>query len=307
MKKLALSLAIVSALNLSACGSDSDDDKVVEKKDDVAVEIEPTRVLFNPLAGDVSVPNNLLFSGSLDGTLNFPVADPADGSDPFVAINALDGWSTVTPFTLALVLQDGIALDASSVNGSSVRIFETVMGGANDDGCSTINRALACKVVSELTFGLDFVAQASNNSIAVVPLKPLKGSTSYIVLLTDNLKDDSDKSVAASVVYTTLQQPLPATAEAGGLHSIINSLETSVMAKGVEQSNIIYTAAFTTQSTVDVLANVKAGLANGIALDEPTITVTDTSSSVADVLKDFLPESSVPLGCRPVCEHAIAS
>ena len=288
MKKLALNLAIVSVLTLSACGSDNDNDEDI-------VEIEPSRVLFNPLDSKVSVPNNLLFSGTQDGTLNLPVVDPTDGADPFVALNALDGWSTVTPFMLALEFQDGIALDASSVNASSVRVFEALMGGASND-CTEVNRALACKVVGELTFGSDFIAQASNNSIAVVPLKPLKGKTSYIVVLTNTLEDDIDNHVEASVIYETLQQPLPPTAEDGGLHSIIHSLETSVVAAGVEQEGIIYTAAFTTQSTVDVLASIKSGLASKIAMmAPPTIAVTDTTLSVADALADKIPAESIPL------------
>ena len=54
---------------------------------------------FDPAAGAIPFPNNLLFSGSTDGTLNIPVADPDNLADPRVAMNGLDGFSTVAPLT----------------------------------------------------------------------------------------------------------------------------------------------------------------------------------------------------------------
>ena len=44
-------------------------------------------------------PNNLLLLGTTDLTLNIPVADPTDVSDPKVAMNALDGFSTTAPWS----------------------------------------------------------------------------------------------------------------------------------------------------------------------------------------------------------------
>ncbi|HAS51103.1 MAG TPA: hypothetical protein DCS21_04955, partial [Gammaproteobacteria bacterium] len=76
---------------------------------------------FDPTAGVIPFPNNLLFSGSTDGTLNMPVADPDNLADPRVAMNELDGFSTVAPLTA----QFSSTLNASTVSaGSTVRVFE---------------------------------------------------------------------------------------------------------------------------------------------------------------------------------------
>ena len=55
--------------------------------------------VFNPAAGQLPFPDNLLFAGSTDGALNIPVADPTNLADPKVAMNGLDGFSTVAPLT----------------------------------------------------------------------------------------------------------------------------------------------------------------------------------------------------------------
>jgi Pla-1/cef family extracellular lipase len=302
MNKLVISLAIASALGLSACESESikDVQQNVEKNNSAVVA--SSRVVFDPSNGVLSVPNDLLFQGTTDGTLNPPVEDPTNGADPFVALSALDGWSTNNPFVLSIDLPTGVELDANSVmNPASVHVYEMIMGGDfNDAECAQVPRGLACKVVSELTFGVDFVTQKSGNSIAVVPLKPLKGKTTYLLALTNNIQDDRGLAVEGSPTYLLVRQDInekPLGSESQlALQAVINSFENAVAGQGVDKDSIIYTMAMTTQSTVDALMSVKTLL----ALDAqqqvvPTIAVTDTGASVADVLNGLIPESLVPL------------
>ena len=171
MKKLVLSLAIISALGLSGCGSETIEDVKQDVIDnDSAVPIS-ARVVFDPSNGVLSVPNDLLFQGTLDGTLNIPVDDPTNGGDPFVALNGLDGWSTANPFVLDINFPEGNTLDGDSVfSPESVRIFEVEMGGGADE-CASVVRGLACKVLGELVYTQDFITQKSGNAVAVVPLK----------------------------------------------------------------------------------------------------------------------------------------
>ena len=310
MKKLVLSIAIASTLGLSAC-----EDETIQDVEKAVVEngtaVVPTaRVKFNPSAGaaGLSIPNDLIFSGTQDGTLEIPVADPTDGSDPFVAISALDGWSISQPFRLDIEFPAGTSLDAASAfEPGSVRIFETVMGGdANDSDCTAVTRGLACKVVGELTFGQDFITQKSGDSVVVVPMKPLKAETTFVVVMTNNLRDNNGQAIAGSTTYELARQDI-ATLPLGNasqlqLQGIINSYEAAVIAAGVNSDTIIYSAAMTTQSTTRVLGTVKQLMAAGVPqmvadaqAGNPAIGVADTGISVANVLAGLIPESLVPL------------
>ncbi|PKH89302.1 VolA/Pla-1 family phospholipase [Colwellia sp. Bg11-28] len=292
MKKLALSLAIISALGLSACDSETIEDVQKEVADNGTAVTSLARVVFDPGAATprLSIPNDLLFSGTQDGTLNLPVADATDFSDPTVAMSALDGWSTTNPFVLAVDFPAGSSLDAVSVfDGNSVKIYETLMGG--DAGCEAVPRGAACTVVGELVFGVDFVAQAKGNSIAIVPMKPLKGKTTYVVALTNNLKDNNGKSVAASITYDLVRQDIAtkplATASQLQLQGLVNSFENAIVSAGADKDSLIYTFAMTTQSTVDVLFTVKKLLAAPLAQGgmPPVVSVTDTMINVATALE----------------------
>ena len=305
MKKLVLSLAIISALGLSGCGSETIEDVKKEVAENGTPVVASARVIFDPSNGVLSVPNDLLFTGTLDGTLNLPVSDPTDFSDPTVSMSALDGWSTSTPFVLDIDFPAGTSLDPNSVlSPASVKIFETLMGG--DPGCEAVPRGAACSVVRELTFSVDFITQASGNSVAIVPLKPLKAKTSYIVALTNNLKDNNGKAVAGSSTYESVRQNIAthplATEAQQGLQGVINSYEAAITAAGADKDSLIYTMALTTQSTVDVLSTTKALMANNVptmlanALNGiPAIGVQDTGMSVADILSGKIPASLVPL------------
>jgi Pla-1/cef family extracellular lipase len=302
MKKLVLSMVIASSLGLTAC----DDESIKDVKADVAANgpavVAPARVVFDPSNGKLSVPNDLLFLGSTDGTLNPPVDDPTNGADPFVALSALDGWSTVNPFVIAVDFPEGRELDGNSVfNANSVRIFEAIMGGdATDSDCASVERGLGCKIVGELAYTTDFITQKSGNSIAVVPLKPLKAKTTYIAVLTDTLQDSDGNAIAGSTSYELAKQdivskPLGSDAQLA-LQAVVNSYENAVATAGVEKESIIYSFAMTTQSTSDVLFTNKALMAANAQLGVvPSIVVTDTGGTAADALTGLIPPELVPL------------
>jgi len=310
MKKLVLSVAIASVLGLSACDDESINDVQKEVADNGTAVTATARVKFNPSAGaaGLSIPNDLIFSGTLDGTLEIPVADPTDGSDPFVALSALDGWSISQPFPLAIEFPAGTSLDASSASEpGSVRVFETVMGGdVNDADCTTVTRGLACKVVSELVFMQDFVTQKSGDNVIFVPTKPLKAETTYVMVMTNNLRDNNGKAIAGSTTYELTRQDINTlplgNAEQLGLQAAINSYEAAVVAAGVDSETIIYTAAMTTQSTTRVLSTLKSLMAAGVPQmvgnaqqGVPAIGVADTGKSVATVLTGLISDSLIPL------------
>lgn len=292
MNKLALSIAVAVALGLAACG-----DSLQDIKDDAQDNpIVPfSRVVFDPGASvpRLSVPNDLLFQGTTDGTLTLDAGDSPDYTNPQVALGALDGWSTQNPFAIDIDFTAGVTLDATSVSRpDAVRIFEVLMGdpASSDESCRTVPRGFACKAVDQLTFGQDFVTAAKGNSVAVIPLKPLKPKTSYLVVLTSVLEDSAGNAIAPSTSYELVKQdfatkPL-STESQRNLQQLINSFENAIASEGVDKEHIIYTAAITTQSAGDVLASIKGLMAPSPLNNNtpPVLMTTNTGKLVSDVL-----------------------
>src|SRR6185437_16257 len=81
---------------------------------------------FDPANGIVPFPNNLLLLGTTDLTLNIPVVDPTDVSDPKVAMNALDGFSTTAPWTTTF----NMPIDTNTLAATAtVHVFEVTLSG----------------------------------------------------------------------------------------------------------------------------------------------------------------------------------
>ncbi len=293
MKKLLLVTAISSAL-LVGCGGGGDDAPVTE----VQTQGNATRVLFDPSAGALPIPTNILLGGSVDGTLNIPVADPSDSSNPQVALNGLDGWGTHSTLTFSFSLPrdangNEVSVTAASLEApGSVRIFETIMGGsAVSAGCAAASPAASCAVAAELVHGTDFTVKAtSNKGVAVIPLKPWKAKTGYAVVLTNRIQDSLGRDVQPSQTYGLMKRdaataPISADASALGLQSLVNSHENALQAFGVNKDTIIYTSSFTTQSVDDVFQVIKGLMVQQYSTTgTPALAAQATGLTVADVL-----------------------
>ncbi|WP_417665604.1 VolA/Pla-1 family phospholipase [Pseudidiomarina sp.] len=271
MKKLLLVTAIGSALSLVGCGSGEDAPESVKAEYQVAA----TRVVFDPSNGQVPVPSNILLSGTVDGTLNIPVADPTDGGNPQVAINGLDGWGTHSTLTFSFSLPtdengDQVSVSAASLEApGSIRVFETIMGGSDvSAACAAApSPAVTCAVAAELVHGQDFIVKATGPAgVAVVPLKPFKAKTGYLAVLTDNIQDSLGRSVKPSQTYGLMKRsvstdPVSPDPSAQSLQGLINSHEAALAAHGVDTDTVTYASSFTTQSTADAFYMVKTMMA----------------------------------------------
>ena len=241
MRFLLLGLTCASALMLAACGG-SDSSPPAPATGTVA-EFNP-----NPANTQLPFPINLLFSGTEDGTLNIPVDDPNNFSDPLVALNALDGFSTVAPISTTF---SGPVDSNSLVAGSTVRIFEVTLTGIGGG---------VTGVSGELT-PADFVAtlvpnDPSLSNLIILPLRPLKPKTSYLVILTNGIQDTTGAAVQPSEAYRLFQGSGPAPGSLENIRLLVQSQELAAQAAGIPQENIILTWTFSTQSIDDVLVAV---------------------------------------------------
>ena len=188
-----LSLLLVAMFLLNACGSD----KSTQVQDNVnTATVEKAN--FNPGDSVIPFPSDLLFGS--DGTLNIPVADATDYSDPQVALNASWGFSTGAPISTTF----SSAIDSTTLNGDTVRVYEVTLsskpGGA----------AVAITGDQRLTYGVDYVASVSGETkLLIVPIRPLKYDSSYLIVLTNGLKNTTGKSYAGDLVYNLLKQDQP--------------------------------------------------------------------------------------------------
>ncbi|MBE0362306.1 hypothetical protein PULV_a2911 [Pseudoalteromonas ulvae UL12] len=296
MKKVLLSLAITAAL--TGCGGGESLEDIKNKEITV---IPASTVAFDPSNGVVSVPNDLLFGGTKDGTLNMPgeAAEQINYADPQTALGALDGWSTQTPYVIDLIFPANVSLDQTSVvTPDSVRIFEVIMGASLvDQDCSTVPAGLGCKLVGELTYGVDFATKPVGDSIAIIPLRPFKPGSSYINVLTTGVKDSEGRSVKPSSTYSLVKQdintlPLVTPAQKQ-LQTAINSYENVITSSGmITKEEIIFSGAMTMQSVGTALSTAKKLMAANLQLnpaalprvaintDAPVISVADIFASL---------------------------
>jgi hypothetical protein len=281
--RLTLALAL-SSLFLAACSSSSNSPRAVETPPATNNNGSPVNGVLTacfdpanslavgqPCRGSVPLPNNLLLSGTTDLTLNPPVANPANFGDPLVAVSALDGWSTVAPGNF----QFNTAPAANSVvAGSSVRVFEVTL---NQPG------GVVTSVVRELSANTEFVvapqpSDTTGRTIAIVPTSPLKQLTSYLVVVTDGVRDARGNDATPDQTYflTTRSSPLCVngastdalipTANACALEPLrvlTNSQLAAATARGIARGDVVASWVFTTQSITPVLQAVRSRVQPG--------------------------------------------
>src|SRR5690606_15784325 len=131
------------AVALAACGGGSNSPRAVDvppvNNNDGSPVTGVITARFDPSGGVIPFPSNLLLQGTTDLTLNPPVADPANNADPAVALSALDGFSTVAPWSFQLSAPPN---PGSLVAGQSIRMFEVTLTGPGG-GVTGVVRELA--------------------------------------------------------------------------------------------------------------------------------------------------------------------
>lgn len=285
MKARFLLAASLSTVLLAACGGSSSEGRSVP----VPPAPPVTGVItarFDPAASPSVLPSaiNLAFQGTTDLTLNPPVADPGNFGDPAVAISALDGFGTVTPITTSF---SSAPNPATLTPGNGVRVFEVTLSGPGG-GVTGVERELTAQEFAVAPVGTD----PSGRTVAIVPLRPLKQITSYMVVLTNSVRDGQGNPATPDQTYffTQSQTPLcvngqsqiPALTNQQAcalepLRLLTNSQEAAAAAAGVPRTNIALSWTFTTQSISPVLQAVRS------TVQPAAVTLVPTGLTIGDV------------------------
>ena len=272
--RIFVAVALSSAL-LAACGGSSNSSRAVPVNPSNNNNGSPTTGVisarFDPTAGVLPFPTNLLLSGTTDLTLNIPVVDPNNYGDPKVALNALDGFGTVSPWTTSFSVPPKIS---TVVAGQTVRLFEVTLTGPGGD---------VTGIVRELQPTADYVvapvsSDTTNRTIAIVPTKPLRQLTSYMAVVTNGVTDAAGNDATPDQTYfltkrtTPLcvggvsQEPLLPNATACALEplrQLTGSQEAAAGSAGIAKDKIVVSWVATTQSITPVLQAVQNRTAQG--------------------------------------------
>lgn len=295
------SLFLLAGLFLVSCGGGNSSSQVINDVRPDAGTTPASRIIFDAGAGEIPLPSDLLFSGTADGTIEAPdevagrVAGAIDYGNPAVALGVADGWSTMLPMQVSLDMAEGATIDATTVNGETVVMIQTVTPPTDGSGAGCIpvepfislSVGLPCGVVAPLTFGVDFVAVAGEDSITIAPLSPLDAKTTYVVGILDGVMDSRGEAVLASTQYEQVTRgdididfpSLDSLQDAVNLYEAIVDLGTG--GDGSAPADALFTAAWTTSSVGDAIGTATTLLAAA----PPSITgVTDLGVTVEDAL-----------------------
>ena len=300
-----IAAALLPTLFLAACGGGSNSPRAVNTPDPTNNNGSPINAIitakFDPSNGVVPFPTNLLLSGTTDLTLNIPVADPTNFGDPKVAMNALDGFSTVAPWSTTFSAPPS---PDSLVAGSSVRVFQVTLSGPGG-GVTGLTR--------ELTANAEYVvalasSDSSGRTLAIVPTKPLQQLASYLVVLTDSITDNAGNDATPDQTYFLAKRTSPLCTNGAStdpllpnatacalepLRQLTNSQEAAANAAGIAPSDIVLSWVATTQAITPVLGAVQARIVQTPATSP---LIVPTGMNLSQINSALLPIADVYVG-----------
>ena len=290
MKKFKVVLStLTAAAILAGCGGVSSelDEPLPEQTVKVPARM---KAVYSPAGGDVPLPNDLLFSGTADLTLEIPAADPTNFGDPLVAVGSLDGWSATAPFSISFSsLDPDLGINPSTViPGDTIRVYkvntfrpEVAPGIPAPSGPVT-------SVERELIGGVEYIALASSaTSVAVIPTVPFEQQAGYMVVVTNGMQDTDGLPILNDIEYSLSKgtTPIDPASSAAGLEPVrqlVNAMEIATEAfGGPSRAEIILSYQFTVQSVGTVMQSAKLAYIDG-PLAQGAIPATSFSSLMTD-------------------------
>ncbi|WP_297796711.1 hypothetical protein [uncultured Marinobacter sp.] len=250
-KKTLISLAVASSLGLTGCFDSADSGANANpdyKINNPAIDGK-TWPLFNPLLGQLPIPNDLIFDSEQgDGTFGV-----TDSSPPVTtALNELSGASTVAP---AVIQFNGQIDPGTVVYGETVFLLE--LEYASGDPVQGLSIGEPPTVLGAAAARADVETLDGTSAIRILPLQPLNPRKRYVAVVTKDITDINGENIIASPSYANLtdeEQPLGNDGLAP-VRTLINSLWEPIAgaALGITDDNIAVSYSFTTSNDEKVL------------------------------------------------------
>ncbi|MDD3764990.1 MAG: hypothetical protein PHP86_16985 [Nevskiales bacterium] len=291
---------LLLAAALVACGKADNGDGGLAASPDKAFS------LFDPVAASAVIPfpNDGLFTGTTDATLNIPNGSNA----PFVtAANYLDGFSTVGSLFTDFI--GGVDIDTANAPGSIVIIntktFSALVPGVD-------YRVLSSPAVDPAT-GVPL--NLLRTRLLIEPLKPLSPATTYLVAVTRQLQSvdglpaepadlfrvvvsaqtvDAQFAAGSEPVLTLLSASQRATLE--GIRQLYQAqILPALGAAGLSAESLVIAWPFTTQSQGISLAYLRENAsAQALQLIASGLTVQDAVPALPPVADIYVGSISLP-------------
>jgi len=255
--------------------------------------------VFDPTNSQFPLPNDLLFTGTMDGTLNIPVEDPENFSDPRVALNAIDGFSTTEPAVVSFAQTSEFtvsSIDAETVVlGDTARFFEVTRDPATGAVTGVVEELDETAIIATV-IPTDPTISPNGVDIAFAPVRPLKESTTYMAMVTNGVTNNLGTNLDRGTVFSVLASDAPQDSEqAAALQGLIQAMLTAGDAAGVAADEVIIAWSFTTQSITPVIQTLKeAAVATTITIDTPLGGTGALSEASPDQANIFAGQMTVP-------------
>ncbi|ENM5786200.1 lipase [Vibrio metoecus] len=259
MKQILKISLLCSALWLVGCGDEttsSGDSTTVEYESYIQQALQRDTTIKFALSGsnaNVPLPSFALMNAS-DGTLEIPPGSNTSGSNPLVAMGQVDGW----PITMPLFLDFKGAGLADGVISSGIYLYELTDSMTGSPTIKTL-----------LTNGVDYTAisSAASDKILIVPTKALNASSEYILAVTSAVTDANGDPVGTSSSYAALKskKKIYAEGDIATLQKVTQGVEKIFQLSGVDDTQIVYSTWFSTQSVSNTLFATRGATASAFA------------------------------------------
>ncbi|EPI2684376.1 TPA: VolA/Pla-1 family phospholipase [Vibrio cholerae] len=259
MKQVIKLSLLCSALWLAGCGDETNSsgastEVVYESYIQQALQRDTT-IKFALSGKDANVPlPSFALMNAKDGTLEIPSGSNTSGSNPLVAMGQVDGW----PITMPLFLDFKGAGLADNIITSGIYLYEL---------SDSMTGSPSIKAL--LTNGVDYtaVSSAASDKILIVPTKALNASSEYILAVTSEVSDANGNPVGTSASYAALKSKnkIYSEGDIATLQKVTQGVEKIFQLSGVDETQIVYSTWFSTQSVSNTLFATRGATASAFA------------------------------------------
>jgi hypothetical protein len=194
--------------------------------------------------------------------------------------------------------------------GSSIRVFEVNLTGPG--GAVT-------RIVRELASPAEYVVALSTSdttgrTVAIVPTAPLKPLTSYMAVVTDDVRDATGNDATPDTTYFITQRTSPLSTGTGAactsndpllpsanacalepLRQLTNAAETAAAGAGIPRADIVLSWVATTQSTATVFQAIQSVTRASTATLAPTgLNISVAGAGVPPIADIYIGTLSIP-------------